>query len=272
MTINLHAIIKYLDKIAPRHFSIRGLDNYVEIGGQTEFEQINSAVSRIIICTYPTSKAITTATQDKANLLISHWPLFGKGITQISGMNLIKLRLLVKNYISVYILRSSWVAARDGLADALVESLDLKRTGDLMITGELKDRVPIGRICQLPQRMNHSRFINHIAEKMDIPDVLFTGELDDDVRNVLIIPGSFLIEEDLMAVKKQDVETIVTGEVTPDIRMIANQNSINLLELGAFVTENPGMKRLKHQMSLEFPDIRVEFVECKPFSKNITHK
>ena len=272
MTTSLHDIIKYLDDIAPRHFTVRGLDSYVEIGGQTEYEQSNSAVSKVVITTYPTSKAITKATQEKANLLISHIPLFRDGIDRLSGMNLIKLRLLVKNYISVYILRSSWIAARDGIADAFLECLELKRTGDLMVSSELKERVPIGRVCQLTQSMNHSRFLNHVADKMEVNDVLFTGDFDEDVRNVLLIPGSLLTEEDLIRSKQQDIETIVTGEVTPAVRMLAHQMALNLMEVGAFVTEEPGMKRLRHQMSLEFPSLKVEFVDTPSVSKTIRRK
>jgi putative NIF3 family GTP cyclohydrolase 1 type 2 len=272
MTTSLHDIIKFFDEIAPRHFTVRGLDNYVEIGGQTQYEQSNSTVSKVVITTYPTSKAVTKATQEKANLLISHISLFRDGIDRLSGMNLIKLRLLVKNYISVYILRSSWIAARDGIADAFLDCLELKRTGDFMISSELKERVPIGRVCQVPQAMNHSRFLNHVADKMEVNNVLFTGDFDEDVRNVLVIPGNILNEDDLVRSKQQDIETIVTGEVTPSVRMLAHQMSMNLLELGAFITEEPGMKRLKHQMSLEFPSLKVEFASTPSVSKTIQRK
>jgi putative NIF3 family GTP cyclohydrolase 1 type 2 len=269
MANTLHEIIKYFDEIAPRHFSVRDLDSYVEIGAQTEHEQLNIAVNKVVICTFPSSKAITTATQEKANLLISYYPLFSKGCNRLSGMELIKTRLLIKNYISVFILRSSWMAARGGLSDALMECLNLVRIGDYMISGNLSERVPIGRICEPHKKMNHSKFVTYVADKMNIENILFTGDLDQDLRKVLVIPGSFLIPKDIEAIMYQDVETIVTGEVTPEIRLQVSQSTLNLLELGPFVTEELGMTRLKHQMSLEFPDIRIEFVSSPPISKSI---
>ena len=272
MTITLHDIIKYLDEIAPRHFSVRGFDNYVEIGGQTAYDQINTAVNKVVICTYPSSKAVTTATQEKANLLISHWPLFNKGCSRLAGMELIKTRLLVKNYISVFLLRSPWMAARGGLSDAFMDALSLTREGDYMIVGESNERVPIGRICEPHRTLNHSKLVTHVADKMNLQDVYFTGDLDEEVRNILLIPGNMLIPEDLRSIQNQDIGTIVTGEVTPEVRLLAGQSALNLLELGAFITEEPGMKRVKHQMSLEFPDLRVEFVDTSSISKIIRLK
>ena len=272
MTITLHDIIKYFDEIAPRHFSVRGYDNYVEIGGQTVYDQVNTAISKVIVCTYPSSKAVTTATQEKANLLISHWPLFNKGVSRLAGMELIKTRLLVKNYISALVLRSPWMAARGGLSDAFMDALNLVRSGDYMILGVSNERVPIGRVCEPHKTMNHSKLVTHVADKMSLQDVYFTGDLDEEVRNILVIPGNVLILEDLKSIQNQDIGTIVTGEVTPEIRLNAGQAALNLLELGAFVTEEPGMKRLKHQMSLEFPDLRVEFVDTPSISKTIRIK
>ena len=120
--------------------------------------------------------------------------------------------------------------------------------------------------------MNHSKLVTHVADKMSLQDVYFTGDLDEEVRNILVIPGNILIPEDLRSIQNQDIGTIVTGEVTPEIRLHAGQAALNLLELGAFVTEEPGMKRLKHQMSLEFPDLRVEFVDTPPISRTIRIK
>ncbi|MFX0046117.1 MAG: hypothetical protein ACFE8Z_09735, partial [Candidatus Hermodarchaeota archaeon] len=65
---------------------------------------------------------------------------------------------------------------------------------------------------------------------------------------------------------------LVTGELSPEVRLLAIEEGLHIFELGAFVTEEPGMRRLRHQFSLEFPDLKVEFVESAPPTKSLSYK
>ena len=69
-------IVKRLTDMAPRELTVRGLESRVEIGPQTETEQANTTVNKLLIATYPSARVITKATQDKANLLVTYRPLF----------------------------------------------------------------------------------------------------------------------------------------------------------------------------------------------------
>ncbi|MHA1934098.1 MAG: Nif3-like dinuclear metal center hexameric protein [Candidatus Thorarchaeota archaeon] len=262
---NLRDIIKYLQILAPQDLTIRGLESKVEVGPQTEGEQLKTTVNRVIVSTYPSARTITKATQDKANLLITHRQLFPFAIDRITGLDLIRIRLLSKNYISSYVVGSAWIGARGGLSDALVETLELKKKQDFTIQGD-SGPVPIGRICEVPSVMNHSGFANYVAAKMGLESVIFSGDFDDEVKSVLISPGYYLDIPELLETKMQDVNTIVTGELSPEIRLLAREEGLNILELGTFCTEEPGMERLRHQLSLEFPKIKIEFVESGPIT------
>ncbi|MGY5874621.1 MAG: Nif3-like dinuclear metal center hexameric protein [Candidatus Thorarchaeota archaeon] len=265
----LHDIVKYFNEIAPKQFTFRGQKSYVEVGGQTEHEQLNETVNKIIVSTYPSSKAVTKATQDKANLLVTHWPLFYEGLDRLSGSELRRVRLLVKNYISVYVLGSALTYSRGGLTDALTEVLGLTRTGDLMRPGDFSEAVPAGRLCQPPEVMNHSRFANYVSEKLSIGSIVFTGGLDDELQVILVFPGSNLTSEDLNLARQHNVGTVVTGELCPSVRLLAHELGIGTLELGPFTTEEPGMKRLRHQMSLEFPSLKIDFVETPQYANHL---
>ncbi|MHA2360390.1 MAG: Nif3-like dinuclear metal center hexameric protein [Candidatus Thorarchaeota archaeon] len=262
---NLSEIIKYLQILAPQELTIRGLESKVEVGPQTESEQLKTTVNRVIVSTYPSARTITKATQDKANLLITHRQLFPFARNRITGLDLIRIRLLSKNYISSYVIGSAWIGARGGLSDALAETLGLKKKLDFTMQGD-SGPVPIGRICEVPSVMNHSGFANYVAGKISIASVNFSGDLDDEVKSVLVCPGYFIDIPELLETKMQDVNTIVTGELSPEIRLLAREEGLNILELGTFCTEEPGMERLRHQLSLEFPKIKIEFVESAPIT------
>ncbi len=80
-------------------------------------------------------------------------------------------------------------------------------------------------------------------------------------------PGVYIDMPEILSAKQQDIGTIITGELSPEIRLLANEENLSTIELGAFVSEEPGMKRLRHQLSLEMPELKIEFVESVPFAK-----
>jgi len=257
-------IVKRLQELAPRDMTIQGLESRVEIGPQSDTDQTNTTVKRVLIATYPSARVVTKASQDKSNLLVTYRPLFPFVIDRLSGLDLVRVRLLAKNYISTYVIGSGWLCARDGLNDALLDTLGLEKIGDFSTESDYGQLATIGRICKPPGVKNHSGFANYIASKLNLSTVMFSGDLDDDVGDVLVIAGNHVDMPDIINARKQDIKTLVTGELAPELRLLAKEEGMNTLELGAFVSEDPGMKRLRDSISLEFPELKIDFIAATP--------
>ena len=253
-------IIKRLQELSPREMTVQGLEDRVEIGPQNPTEQANTTINRILIATYPSARVVTKASQDKSNLLITYRPLFPYAVDRLSGLDLVRVRLLAKNYISSYVMGSGWLCARDGLNDAFCDALGVEKIGDFLAESDYGQYVPFGRICKPQGVKNHSGFVNYVASKLKVNTVMFSGDLDDEVGDFLLVAGSHVDMPHIINAKKQDIGTLVTGELSPEIRLIANEEAINTLELGSFVTEDPGMKRLRDSISLEYPELKIEFM------------
>lgn len=262
-------IVKRLQELAPREMTVQGLESRVEIGPQTDTEQKNTTVNRVLIATYPSARVVTKASQDKSNLLVTYRPLFPFVIDRLSGLDLVRVRLLSKNYISTYVIGSGWLCARDGLNDALTETLGLERISDFTTESDYGQLAGIGRVVKPPGVKNHSGFANYIASKLNLNTVMFSGDLDDDVGDVLVSAGSHIDMLDIINGRKQDIKTLVTGELSPELRLMANEEGMNTLELGAFVSEDPGMKRLRDSISLEFPDLKIDFLAAAPLAQGL---
>ena len=265
----LRDISKFLQSIAPNELTVRGIEGRVELGPQTETEQTKTTINRVLVATYPSAKAVTKASQDKANLMVTYRPLFPYAIDRLYGFDLLRVRLLTKNYISTYTIGSAWASANGGLTDVIVETLGLKKLRDFRTLGTYSETVSIGRVCEPPGVMNHSALANYLAGKMQLDAVLFAGELDDEVGQILVSASDLLDISEIADIKKQDIETVVTGELTPETRTLAAEEGINSVELGSFLTEEPGMKRLKYQLSLEFPELKVDFIDSPPIARTL---
>jgi len=266
---SLLQIIKRFQQLAPLDMTIGGHEGRVEIGPQTETEQTNTTVNRILIATYPSARVVTKASQDKANLLVTYRSFFPFAIDRVTGLDLVRIRLLVKNYISTYTIGSGWLGARDGITDAFALSLGLEKIGEFTTESDYGQRATIGRVCKPPGVTNHSGFANYIAAKMNLDTVMFCGDLDDDVGDILVIAGSIVDVPDIMNARKQDLSTLITGELAPEVRLLAKEEDMNIFELGAFVTEEPGMKRLRDSISLDFPDLKIDYIACTPLVQGL---
>ena len=266
---SLREIVKRLDVLAPKELTLPGFSSRVEIGPRSETEQLKTTISRIIVATYLSARVVTKASQDKANLVITHIPMFKEPIDMISGLHLTRVRILSKNYISTYIMGSPWISARGGIADAFVEAIGLKPVSDFLVPGKYADMVPAGRVCEAPAPMNNSRFGNLLMSKLGTVSVQFTGEIDDDIQRVLVCTGEIITSNVLLLSKEYDVSTIVTGSLAPQVRRDAHENRLNVFEMGVHTTEHPGMKRLKHQLALELPDLKIEYADYEPIGKTL---
>ncbi|MGQ4912457.1 MAG: Nif3-like dinuclear metal center hexameric protein [Candidatus Thorarchaeota archaeon] len=266
---NLREIVKRLLDLAPREATIQGLEARMEIGPQTESEQGGTTVKRVLVATYPSARVVTKASQDRSNLVVTYRPLFPYAIDRLSGLDLVRVRLLVKNYISSYVVGSGWLSADGGLNDALVESLGLTKVRNFEASSDYGQWVAVGRVCLPPGSRNHSGFVNYVAEKLGLDSITFTGDLDEDVKETLVIAGSHVDMPEIINAKKQDIGTLVTGEISPEVRLMAQEEGLNILELGAFVTEEPGMETLRNVLSLEFPELNIDFIESKPVTKTL---
>jgi putative NIF3 family GTP cyclohydrolase 1 type 2 len=260
-------ILKHLDVIAPRELEIPGQEGYIEVGPFIRKEQSNTTVNRVIVAVYPSAKTIAKASQEKTNLIISFLPMFTRPTKQVTGLDLVRLRLLSKNYISMYIIGSAWISANGGLSDALADALSLAGTKKFMVRVNESHFVPIGRVSQAPSTMNHSGLVNYIVSKLAVPNVLFTGALDDEVDRILVVAGSLVTPSLLVQAVQDDIKTIIAGEARSEDRLKAHAYGLNLLELGAFNTEAPGMKRLRHQLSLEYPELKIDYSETEAITR-----
>ena len=94
----------------------------------------------------------------------------------------------------------------------------------------------------------------------------------NEVENILLIPGDYIDMPEIINARKKEIQTIVTGELAPQIRILAHEEGMNVLEVGPFATEDPGMQRLKHQMTLEFPELTITYAETHPFTKALMYR
>lgn len=251
----VNKISDYLERRVPSYTKM-DFDNVGLLVGITEKEVYRALISLDI-----TDEVISEAVDIKAQLIVSHHPLFFniKSVvdTDMKGRKIINL---ISSGISAICLHTSLDAAEGGVNDALLEALGAKSEGLLVATGAHEDGRPYGmsRIGKLPEVMKFADFLPKVKKDLKTSGLRYF----DAGRPVLKIGccgGSG--GDDLHAAYTAGCDTYITADIKYDRFLEAKEMGINLIDGDHFCTENVVMPRIKAMLSEGFPELEVKVSE-----------
>ena len=227
-------------------------DNVGLIAGDGDTE-----VTGIVVSLDLTSKAIRTAKEKGANLIITHHPIIFGGITNLTtgdyvGKTLIEL---IKNGMSVISCHTN---------------LDLTdEFGDLAIAEKLgvEDAKPLeGAVCGVVFDLNLSDFITLkeycavVAKRLGTSGIITINDPENKVNRVFVQGGAF-DEDSIDAVVKAGVDTVVSGEIKHHICVALDEMGINTIIAGHSATEQAYLPKMAKLLSDKYAgfDITVNY-------------
>lgn len=196
-------------------------------------------VKRVLIALDVTNEVIDKAIGEKYDVIISHHPLFFKGLKEISvlspdGERAVKL---IKNDISVMTFHTRLDAVGGGVNDTLAALLGLCNLETVEYNGEA-----LVRVGELKCEMSAKDFAVLVKEKLGAPSVTLS-ECGKSVKRVALLGGSGSGEIKVGIFAGAD--TYVTGELKYHDYLSAQDLGVNLISAGHFYTEYPVCEILK---------------------------
>ena len=196
-------------------------------------------VKRVLIALDVTSEVIDKAIDEKYDVIISHHPLFFKGLKEISvlspdGERAVKL---IKNDVSVMTFHTRLDAVGGGVNDTLASLLGLENFEAVEYNGEA-----LVRVGELASEMTPYEFASLVKERLGAPSVTFS-ECGKNVKRVALLGGSGSSE--IKAGILACADTYLTGELKYHDYLSAKDFGVNLVSAGHFYTEYPVCEILK---------------------------
>lgn len=157
-----------------------------------------------------------------------------------------------------YTIHSNWDIISGGANDALADTFNLE------VIDCLDSNTQIGRICKSNKTFGDFKktILNYFR------DVRIVNDLDDEkpINRVGIISGFGLKNpEHILLSKEQNLDILVSGDLTQETAILAKYLDITLIDLGHHESEVPGLHALKE--ILEELDINIGIVDKKPIEK-----
>jgi len=196
-------------------------------------------------------KTIKKALNENCDMLITHRPLYlPKRFPTIENRVLNKIESLLKmNEMVVYSAHENLDLAPDGIADTIAEKLRLKHT---IKDGQLRVGEMNIKFCDLIKFLDkclNPQFILHIGNSKKI------------IKKVGIVPGTALDINDIEKCLKYKVDCYISGDTDDFGLRYGRDCNINLICVGDYPLEKPGLLKLKDKLNNKFPQLNIKFIE-----------
>jgi putative NIF3 family GTP cyclohydrolase 1 type 2 len=245
--------------------------NGVILGVSDISKQKRVRLSAVAVCVEITVPTIVKSSELGAGLLIAHRSPFPLVSTNFTGLPQLLLQHLLKRNMTVYISHYAWAVVDQGMTDVLAHTLGFK-VNDVFNVPISGSKHPLGRACSVPKETNLKTFIQYITKRLKIPSLTYVGNLEDEVEQLVVVPGKGVTSEWLQLAKDQGFDTYLTGYITHELASQANQLKMKLVAVPQTSTEIPGMSRLAQILRVEHPKVNVGFIEPSlPYSTFLTH-
>lgn len=194
-------------------------------------------VTGILVALDVTEAVLEEAVQLKANLLITHHPLFFKSLKKLDDSNVTSrlAKFAIENKINILSFHTNLDSTKEGLNDLLANRLELKKIKPLILSQNSKDKkVGMGRIGEHAPLLLKN-LAEKIQKKLCLSSVRLVGDPRKAIRQVALVTGSgsgYFLEA-----KKRGADVLITGDVKYHTALDALSEQICLIDIGHFGSE-----------------------------------
>lgn len=232
-------------------------DNVGLLAGRREKE-----VKSILLALDATDEVVRMASDQKADLLITHHPMLFSPVRRVTDEDMVGRRLitLIQNDISCYAMHTNYDTR--GMADLSAAMLGLI---ECTVLEEIKDGEGIGRVGMLPEEMSLSACAELVKKTYGIPNVRLFGSPDTPVRRAAVCPGAGkgTMKEALRA----ECDVYITGDIDHHTGIDAVDQGLCIIDAGHYGIEHIFMNDVKEYLEKRLEGVRISCVPVRhPFT------
>jgi len=248
MTKEYHVqdVISVMQEIAPSELACEWDHVGLMIGDAGE------KVTGVLLALDANRAAIDAAIDAKANLIISHHPLFFAPVREIDYQTTMgaNIRKLIQNDIMVFSAHTNLDKAKNGVNHALAQELDL-------VIPMLLEGAEVGLFGSLGddsrQLFDYAEFVK---VKLGSTGVIMNTDKNSEISRVFVQGGAF--DEDVIPLLKlARIDCVVTGEMKHHHMLELEEEGIAAIVCGHEVTERIVLPSLKEQLLRKLPNLPV---------------
>ncbi len=248
--VTCQKVLEAMERIAPKRLA-EDWDNPGLLVGSPKRE-----VTRLLVCLDVSDQVVARASQEGAELIVSHHPLIFRGLKKLRTDTPLGARLqrLLAQDIAVIAAHTNLDSARGGVNDVLAELLGLTRV-EGFLPAEDKGLEGLGRIGRLEAPESIEAFGARVKAALPVTHIRLVRAGERPVQKVALCTGSGAEFIDRAAFLGADA--YVTGDVKYHDAQHAAELGLHVIDGGHFGTEFPVVKALAGRLRQELVDVEV---------------
>ena len=200
----------------------------------------SSEIKGIYICLDVSDKVLQYVIDNNFNLIISHHPIIFSGIKRFLKNDSLHMKLVkcINNDINVVSYHTNLDAISNGLNDQFIDLLGIKyKKIDILEINKIDNKCGIGRIVDLESSIGICDIVDIVKEKFNINNIrIVSREMNLNVKRICVING--LGNSMIKDCYNKGIDLVITGDITYHTAFDALENSLSLIDMGHFNSEN----------------------------------
>lgn len=240
--IQVQHLLHYLNQFAPPSLA----EDWDNVGLQ--LGSLDDEIRGILVSLDVTEAVLEEARKLKANLIITHHPLFFKAIKNLDNAKSVSrlAKTALKQEINILSFHTNLDSTLQGLNDGLAEKLKIKNLQPLVASRDPKfPQAGLGRIGKIP-KIEFKKFLSHVSDSLNIKNFRYVGDKDTAISSVAVMTGSG--GDYFHEAKKKGADVLVTGDIKYHAALDALSEGICLVDIGHFASEIGMISLLMNQV------------------------
>ena len=222
---------------------------------------IDNTVEKIIVALDITDNVIEEACKEKAQLIVSHHPVFFQ-LKSVTAQDILgrKVLNLAANGISAICMHTNLDVSVGGVNDALANAIGIENTKPMSETGVGEDGIAygFGRYGTV-ERQPISHFLSTISKALCTNGIRY-ADAGKEVCRVAVNSGAGGSE--FLRAVELGCDTFVSGDLKYNQFLDALEIGINLIDAGHFPTEDVVIGPIVEYLARKFPQIKISKSEA----------
>jgi len=248
--------------------------------------KFDQEIKKVYLTIDPTLETINQAIEERADLIISHHPLFFKSVHNVSPYSFRGeiINQLIQNNIALYIAHTNADSAKDfGTATKFLKLLEIKESQPII--PQINDiKKGIGAYGKLPNPLSLKELTKKISEIVPKTHeaIKVAGPQEVEILNIGALPGSGDDPEILKRVRELNLDVYITSDLRhhPALdfeqqveyeQKVFQKNPTYLISVPHYACEFPVLQAIQENLSSFFPQLQfsISTINTNPWTFSI---
>ena len=179
----------------------------------------------------------------------------------INDVYITQIQLLTLGAITLYTLGDILNFIEGGVVDVILRAANINHIRNFSLNFN-NQKIPVGRIGKpYYDEIQIEKLLQNLKRNLKPKYILFHGDPNRFARKIVSIDPISLIKVDFNQILMEDIDTVITYDLSYEFSLKIENLGINLINLDSKVCLQSSLEKFARKMSILLPRMEIEYIE-----------